>query len=307
MILSASYRTDIPAFYSRWFMNRLRAGYCKVRNPYNGRISVLSLRPTDVDGFIFWTKNAGPLLPSLSEIAHLGFPFYFQYTINGYPRELESSVTDKQRSIEHARQIRASYGADALVWRYDTILFSSLTPREFHLTNFTAIASELEGVTNEVVISFAQIYAKTKRNLDEAASHYDFQWSDPPGQEKFALCVELTQIARKFGMQLSVCSQRDFIVPEATAARCIDAQRLSRISGRPILAVRKGNRPQCECYESRDLGQYDTCPHGCVYCYAVRNRKLAQVHFHEHDPEGELLHTSSSSGKSEPTLFSTNS
>jgi hypothetical protein len=284
-------------------MNRLHAGYCKVLNPYNGKISVLSLRPADVDGFIFWTKNAGPLLPSLSEITQLGFPFYFQYTINGYPRELESSVTDKHRSIEHARQIRAAYGRDALVWRYDTVLFSSLTPAEFHLANFKEIASAMEGVTNEVVISFAQIYAKTKRNLDAASAHHGFRWFDPPGPEKFALCVELTQIAHRFGMQLSVCSQRDFLVPGATAARCVDAERRSRIAGQPVRAVLKGNRPQCECYESRDIGEYDTCPHGCVYCYAVRDRKLAQVHFHEHDPEGELLFTSTSSSRSESGLF----
>ncbi|MGA2653134.1 MAG: DUF1848 domain-containing protein [Terracidiphilus sp.] len=293
MIISASYKTDIPAFYGKWFMNRLRDGYCRVRNPYNGKMSLISLRRENVDGFVFWTKNAGPFLPHLPEVKRLGFPFYVQYTINGYPRQLEFSVTDKQRSIKHAKEISSAFGSAALVWRYDTILITTLTPPGFHIRNFKEIAEKLQGVTSEVVVSFAQIYAKTKRNLNEAAKEASFEWIDPPPKEKFALCLELTGIARRFGMQLSVCSQHDYVVPGAIDAQCVDKQRLAELAGRPIAAPLKGNRPECGCYESRDIGDYDTCPHGCVYCYAVMNRRLAQERYREHDPESDCLHKTS--------------
>jgi hypothetical protein len=289
VIISASYKTDIPAFYGKWFMNRLRDGYCRVRNPYNGRASLVSLRHEDVDGFVFWTKNAGPFIPNLREVERLGFPFYVQYTINGYPRQLEFSVTDKERSIKHAKEISEGFGPAALVWRYDTILFSTLTTPEFHIRNFTELAEKLQGATSEVVVSFAQIYAKTKRNLNNAAKSAAFSWIDPPSSQKFALCLELTAIARKFGMQLCVCSQRDYVVPGAIDAQCVDRGRLAELAGRLIAAPLKGNRPECGCFESRDIGDYDTCPHGCVYCYAVRDRRLAQERYREHDPEADCL------------------
>ncbi|MBL8157827.1 MAG: DUF1848 family protein, partial [Anaerolineae bacterium] len=117
MIVSASYRTDIPTFYGEWFVNRLRAGYCRTVNPYSRALHTVSLRRKDVDGFVFWTKNAGPFLRFLPEIRERGFPFVFQYTINGYPRELETSVVDAARSVEHASSIRAAYGGRVVVWR----------------------------------------------------------------------------------------------------------------------------------------------------------------------------------------------
>lgn len=292
MIISASYKTDIPAFYGEWFMNRLRAGFCMMVNPYNRhQASKVSLRREHVDGFIFWTKNLGPFLENLAEVHGRGYPFVVQYTVNCYPRKLEFSVTDASRAVKHASQVAAQYGPKALVWRYDPIIFSSETPAESHLDNFAWLAARLEGITDEVVISFAQIYQKTKRNMDWASKELGFTWTDPDDQKKRALMHDLYELARQHRMELTLCSQPYLLEPGkgVREARCVDAQRLSALLGKQIHAPLKGARKECACFESKDIGDYDTCPHGCVYCYAVQHRRLAQRRYQEHDPHGEFL------------------
>ncbi|MFZ4659652.1 MAG: DUF1848 domain-containing protein [Caldilineaceae bacterium] len=289
MIVSASYKTDIPTFYGDWFINRLRAGYCKMVNPHNQQASRVDLSRETVDGFVFWTKNIGPFLKHLDEVHAKGYPFIVQHTINGYPRSLEFSVVDSQRSIEHMKRLSDVFGPRIAVWRYDTIVFSNITSVDFHRHNFTRLAKALEGATDEVVISFAQIYQKTKRNMEWASKEFGFAWEDPANEVKYELAAELAQIAKGYGMQLSMCSQKEFLAPGVVEAHCVDADRLAEVTGRPIKAKLKGNRPDCGCFLSRDIGEYDTCPHGCVYCYAVQNRELALQRFRQHDPESEFL------------------
>lgn len=144
-------------------------------------------------------------------------------------------------------------------------------------------------MTDEVVVSFAQVYRKTQRKLDAAAKEEGFTWEDPTVEVKRALAAELAEVARSRGMQLSVCSQKAYLGPGIAEARCVDASRFEAILGAPLAAKLKGHRPECGCFESRDIGDYDTCPHGCVYCYAVQNRELAQSRFKTHDPESEFL------------------
>ena len=294
MIISASYRTDIPAFYGEWFKNRLDAGYCMVANPYGSKPYRVSLKREDVDGFVFWTKNLGPFLPKLKTVHERGYPFVVQYTINGYPRTLEFSVVDAERAIQHMHQVCQAYGPKVAVWRYDTIIFSSVTPLSFHIQNFDRLSKALEGATDEVVISFVQLYKKTLRNMKWAAETFDFTWEDPSDEMKRELVTELAQMARSRGMKLTVCSQRDYVVAGTEEAHCVDAGRFSAITGKSISLKIKGNRPECACFISRDIGSYDTCPHGCVYCYAVQNRELAQVRYKEHDPNSEFLYIHSS-------------
>jgi hypothetical protein len=289
MIISASYKTDIPAFYGDWFLTRLRAGYCLMRNPYSGQVSRVSLRREDVDGFVFWTKNLGPFLPALAEVRRLGYPFIVQYTITGYPRAIETAVVDADRAVAHLRHVADVYGPRTAIWRYDPILFSSLTPPETHVATFTRLAAQLRGAVDEAVISFTQVYYKTRRNTDAAARAHHFTWRDPSDDEKRVLASRLTEIARVNGMQLTVCSQNHLLVPGAQPARCVDAPRLADIAGHPIGAPLKGNRPDCGCHQSRDIGEYDTCPHGCVYCYATQMRNLAKARYQRHDPAGEFL------------------
>lgn len=306
MIISASYRTDIPAFYGRWFMNRLRAGYCLAINPYNRRTIRISLRRDDVDGFVFWTKNLLPFAGCLPEIRRMGFPFVIQYAINGYPRALERSVIDPERSVDLFRRTADQFGPRTCVWRYDTILITSLTPADFHLRRFEVLAEKLSGSTDEVIISFAQIYAKTRKNLTAAAREHGFTWIDPADEAKCRLAEQLVQIAGARGLRLSICAQKQYVVPGAYPAACVDARRLEQVAGVRIDAKRKGNRPDCGCFESRDIGEYDTCPHGCVYCYGVQNPQLARDRYRRHDPESEYLlapDSPSASQTAEPTLF----
>jgi hypothetical protein len=289
MIVSASYKTDIPTFYGEWFIRRLRAGYCKAVNPYGRQVYRVPMDRGSVNGFVFWTKNAAPFLKHLREVKDRGFPFIVQYTINGYPRALETSVVDSEMSVETAWSVREAYGPRALVWRYDTIVTSNVTPASFHVENFRRLASRLEGATDEVVVSFAQLYKKTIRNLDSAATEGGFTWSNPSAEEKRTLLLSLVRIAREHRMQLSVCSQRDLLVEGAADAKCVDALRLAELAGGSIRARLKGNRTDCGCFESRDIGDYDTCPHGCIYCYAVQNRELALERFRKHSPDSEFL------------------
>jgi hypothetical protein len=289
MIISASYKTDIPTFYGEWFIRRLRAGYCMAVNAFNQRAYRVSLDRASADGFVFWTKNVHPFLKHLPEVRDSGFPFIVQHTINGYPRELETATVDATRAVEAAWKVREMFGPLALVWRYDTIVATSLTPAEFHVENFQRLAAQLEGATNEVVISFAQMYKKTKRNLDAAASERSFSWHDPTSAEKRELLKQLLRIAARHRMQLTVCSQPDLVTEGSQEARCIDARRLQQLAGGAIQARLKGSRKECGCFESRDIGEYDTCPHGCVYCYAVQQRELAVSRYKEHRPDSEFL------------------
>jgi hypothetical protein len=290
MLISASYKTDIPAFYSRWFMNRLRAGYCLMAHPYDRRrVFRVSLARTDVDGIVFWTKNVGPFLEGLNEVRDLGYPFVLQYTINAYPKKLEFSVTDPVRALAHVQHVATKFGPNVVVWRYDPIIFSSETPLELHTENFAWLAGRLAGMTDEVVISFAQIYEKTRRNMDWASREFQFSWRDPGDEEKRQLARELLRVARRHRMRLTICSQPHLLGEGVEEAHCIDAQRFAAMIGSPIKAALRGARKECGCYESRDIGEYDTCPHGCVYCYAVRNRKRAQQRYKAHDPQGEFL------------------
>ena len=289
MIISASYKTDIPAFYGDWFMGRLDAGYCHVVNPYGRQVHRVDLRPAAVDGFVFWTRNAAPFADALAEIRRQGFAFVVQHTVTGYPRPIEPAAPDSSRAAERIRELAATYGPRAVVWRYDPILDSTLTPPDWHVTNFARLAASLSGAVDEVVVSFAQPYRKTARNLDAAARRDGFAWRDPPADETRALLAHLAGIAHSYAMRLTICTQPELVVPGTQGAACVDAARLSDVAGRAIIAKRKGNRPGCLCHESRDIGAYDTCPMACAYCYAVSSPEAAQRRLAAHDPDAESL------------------
>lgn len=286
MIVSASYKTDIPAFYGRWFLNRLAAGHCRMANPYGGQTYRIDLTRAAVDGFVFWTKNLGPFLDALEVVSGAGFPFAVQYSVTGLPTVLERSVPPWLRAVEHMARLRDRWGPRAAVWRYDPIVVTGATPPAWHRETFATLAGALRGVTDEAVVSFLQPYRKTARNLAAAG----LSWRDPELEEKRALLADLAAIAAGHGMALTLCTQPGLAdVPGVAPARCVDAARLSDLAGRPVPAKEKGNRPGCLCAESRDIGDYDTCPHGCVYCYAVANRAVAQRRFAAHDPDGPFL------------------
>lgn len=289
MIVSASYRTDIPAYYGDWFLGRLASGITRVGNPYGGKPYTVALTRGAVDGFVFWTRNARPFLDGLETVAGRGFPFVVQHTITGYPRALEPASPPPDSAVGVLRAIASRWGFRTTVWRYDPVLISDLTPPDWHLARFAELVRALDGATDEAVISFAQIYRKTRRGLDRAAAAHGFAWRDADPDEKRALCAQFAEIAAGHGMRLSVCAQPDFVAGGAGRARCIDAGRLSDVAGRAVAARKKGNRPGCDCAESRDIGAYDSCPMGCVFCYAVSSRAAARRAVAAHDPAAERL------------------
>lgn len=288
MIVSASYRTDIPAFYGDWFLRRLDAGWCMVANPYGGAPYRVSLLPEDVDGFVFWTRNPAPFAAALEAVAGRGVPFVVQFTITGYPRLLEAAVPDWRRAAGHAQDLAARYGGRSVVWRYDPILISDRTPEDWHRAGFAALAARMAGAIDEVVVSFAQIYRKTARNLGAVAARHGIAWHDPDAAVKRRLIADLSGIAADHGMTLTLCTQ-PALDGAAPPARCVDAARLADIAGRALRVRTRGNRPGCLCAESRDIGAYDTCPHGCAYCYAVADHGRARAARRAHDPEAAML------------------
>lgn len=292
MIISASRKTDLPTFYGEWFRNRLRAGYCRIVNAYNRAQHVtVSLRPGDVDGFVFWTKNIGPFLAALADVADLHIPFVVQYTINPYPREIEASVVATSRTVVHCRRLAEQYGPRVVVWRYDPILLSDRTPAEWHLQRFEQLAKQLAGTTDEVVTKYVVPYRKTKRNLDHAAAAEGFQWCDPPTSEKLRLLQQMAACAAAQGMTLKLCCQPELLAAGVTPSACVDAVRLAEAGGGSFAVRTKPSRAGCHCSASVDIGEYDTCPHGCVYCYAVQNQRAALRRFRRHDPTSEYLFT----------------
>ncbi|HEX3951990.1 MAG TPA: DUF1848 domain-containing protein [Stellaceae bacterium] len=288
MIVSASYRTDIPAFYGDWFMRRLSAGFCRVGNPYGGAPYEVSLLPEAVDGFVFWTRNLRPLLPHLDAVRQVA-PFVVQYTVTGYPRGLETSVIASSEAVEQLRELRRRFGPQAAIWRYDPIVFTADLDAKAYMAGFAALARRLAGSVDEVVLSVMHPYRKTRRNLDRAADRHGFAWRDPPVEEKRHLLRALAEIAHGEGMTANLCSQPELLAEGLGEARCIDAERLSAVAQRPIAARTSGNRPGCRCALSRDIGAYDTCTHGCVYCYAVADRDRAVANFRAHDPDAAML------------------
>lgn len=288
MIISASYKTDIPAWYGEWFMNRLRAGYCQMANPYNNALSTVPLTRETVEGFVFWTRNIRPFMEHLREVRECGFPFIVHQGLMGYPRELELTQAAPEPAAQAMHQLAQDYHPRVAIWRYDPIIFTSLTPFDWHVESFGRLAALLAGATDEVVVSFAQIYAKTRRSLDRAGSAGGWTWEDPADDVKLGLVGKLLAIAQSRGLQLSVCAESQYLIPGATEARCVDPFRLSDVAGHAIPARKKPHR-KCGCYESRDIGAYNTCPAGCVYCYAVANCPATRERYRQHDPQAELL------------------
>ncbi|KAA5605154.1 DUF1848 domain-containing protein [Roseospira marina] len=290
MIVSASYRTDIPAFHARWFQARLAAGEAWVTNPYGGRPSRVSLAAGDVDGWVFWTRNPLPFMDALEAVAARGEPFTVQMTVLGYPRALDTAVIPPDRALPAMAALRDRFGPRAVVWRHDPIVFTDLTPAAWHRERFARHAVALRGVVDEVVLSVMQVYAKTRRGLDARARQHGFAWRDPPDDEKRALLADLAEIGAQEGLRVSLCGQEALRagLPGVAPAACIDAARLADVAGRQIKARPKPHRT-CGCAESRDIGAYDTCPHGCAYCYAVRNVTLAKQRYAAHDPASPFL------------------
>lgn len=291
MIISASRRTDIPAFYVDWFVNRLREGFLLTRNPFNfNQIKRISLNPEDVEVIVFWTRNPSKLMPFLKEMDDRGYRYYFQYTITGYPRTIEKSVPSPHRAIDTFTQLSRQIGANKVVWRYDPILLSNLLPLSEHKRLFGKIAGMLEGKTNRVVISFADFYKKTDRNLNQIDG---LIYSDITLQQEqlLELAEYMAKVAATHGMEIKSCAESvDIASAGINHGKCIDDELIKDVFDL-ILDNKKdnGQRDECGCIKSVDIGIYNTCLHGCSYCYATYNQNTVVKNFQKHDPFSPFL------------------
>ena len=285
MIISVSRRTDIPAFYAEWFYNRLRAGYVLVRNPMNVHsVSKVALSPEVVDAFVFWTKNPLPLMKRLDELAE--YPYYFQFTLTGYGKDIEPGLPDKKQVLLPVfKELAAKTGRQRVIWRYDPIFFSSRYSKEYHLECFEALAAELSGSTERCVISFMDEYRNTKRNAQQLdAVNYS-------SEEIYAFAARLAKIADKYGLKLQTCAETaDFTELGITASACIDKELIENIGGFKLKTGKdKNQRPECCCAASIDIGAYNTCHGGCLYCYANYNAGMVKINCAAHDKTSPLL------------------
>ena len=287
MILSASRRTDLPNYYSDWFFNRVQEGFLDVRNPFNARqISRISLSPKVVDCIVFWTKNPGPMMERLGELA--AYDFYFQFTLTGYGAEVEAGMPDKRRVlIPTFKRLAQELGRERVVWRYDPIFISRRYTPAYHLKAFREIAEALSGSTDLAVISFLDMYQKIRRNMERLQA-------EPLGTEgMLELAGEMARIAARCGMAVESCAEAaDLSAAGVGHGSCIDRRRIERLTGCRIKCRRDGNqRPECGCVESVDAGSYNTCLNGCAYCYASFDRAKILEHRAGFDARSTVLGT----------------
>lgn len=298
MIISASRRTDIPAFYGEWFAHRLKAGWCKVRNPFSSQVYHVSLQKKDVLGWVFWSRNYQPFLPVLRRLFDDGQRFLCHYTINGFPRALEPRTIAANRATEIAREIAGFYGSQCVSWRYDPILLTSATPPDWHLGNFSHIADALAGATKRCYFSFPCMYAKTRRNLKTVEQETEVRtWSIAQGdfeEETLQYLIRrLAKIADERGIKMYSCCGVRWVSEEIPIynSHCVDWPLLQSMRREEDggLVKRHPTRKDCGCYKSVDIGRYDTCTHGCKYCYAVSNSAHAQHSYETHRSEDSIL------------------
>jgi DNA repair photolyase len=260
MIISASRRTDIPAFHSAWFMDCLRQGFVEVKNPYNpDQVSKVSLSPDDVESIVFWTKNPAPLLAHLAEVEKLGHRYSFQFTLNHYPRDLEPGVPELGERIDKFIELSERIGPHNIVWRYDPIILSNKTGADYHRRAFKNLCHKLESRTRRVVVSLIDYYKKTRRNLKPLDYVFDFDAADRPETDE--LLGDLAKMAREHELKIFTCAQkRDYTGLGIPPGRCVE--------GDGPYKKDPSQREHCLCAVSRDIGAYGTCQHACIYCYA---------------------------------------
>lgn len=285
MILSVSRRTDIPNYYSEWFFNRIKAGFVYVRNPMNiHQISKINLSPDIVDCIVFWTKNPEKMIDRLEELS--AYQYYFQFTLTGYGKDMESNVPHKKnKMIPIFRKLSEKIGSEKVIWRYDPIIFTKTYTMDYHIKAFEQIADSLKGYTNKCVISFVDIYTKNKKNMEEL------------GSIKLCECdlmefsKKLCEIASDNQIEVASCAETVDLKQCGIGHNCcIDKELIEKLIGGRIKAEKdKNQRSGCGCIESIDIGAYNTCPNFCKYCYANYSQRSTINNWKSFDPESPLL------------------
>lgn len=285
MIISASRRTDISTYYSEWFFNRLREGYVLVRNPMNARqISWIPLSPEAVDGIVFWTKNPVPMLSRLGELEP--YPYYFQFTLTAYGRDVEPNLPGKNGVLIPAfQELSRMAGRERVVWRYDPIFLSDRYTVDYHCQYFRVLAAKLGEYTEKCTVSFLDFYRSTARNMRS------LHIREMTAAQQREMMERFSEIAGEYGLYIDTCSEAISLEDLGVShASCVDRERLERIGGYRLNVGRDRNqRKECGCAASVDIGAYDTCGNGCLYCYATDSPPRAAERVRAHRPDSPIL------------------
>ncbi len=286
MIISASRRTDIPSYYGEWFVHALKRGYVLVPNPYNKqRYYRADLRREAVDCIVFWTKNPLPFLKYLPTIDALGYPYYFQFTITPYNKNVERNIPDKIRLLKAFQTMSLQLGSHKMIWRYDPIMIDNVFTIEYHKKAFEYMARALSGHTDRCIISFVDIYKNMQSRLG-----YTPKYSVAHDMMNEIADI-FSSVGCEYGVKLYTCSEKnDLSAYGVHASSCIDREIIENILGYALDVSRdKHQRAECQCVESIEIGTYNSCANGCSYCYALSSDERGQRNVRAHDPQSSLL------------------
>lgn len=285
MLIFASGRTDIPAFYSEWFMNRVRAGFVDVRNPYYGeQVTRYKLTKDVVDCLVFCTKNPAPMIPYLEELKSLGLGLYFFVTITPYEKDIEPNVPEKGTVMDSFCELSRILGKDRVCWRYDPIFTDEKYSVSFHIKAFRSMAEMLHEATDRCIISFIDLYQKTKKNFPgiKEVSEND---------QKF-LASSLSRIAFENGIKIESCAEKlDLTSCGVEQGACVSREIIEKAANIHLLPKIGVSvlRKHCICLPTNDIGAYNSCPHLCKYCYANYDARLVAKNQAQHNPNSNFL------------------
>ena len=296
MIISASRRTDIPAFFGEWFANRIAAGYFCSVNPFNpNQRKIVSLLPGDVTAFVFCTKNPRPFFKQLDRLDNLGYRYLFQFTLNDYPRLFEPAVPAVAQRIEAFRALSERIGPKRVIWRYDPMILSTVTPLEYHLEKIDRLAGQLSGYTDRMIISFLDFYQKVESRIRKSPSLQAIQFRDWLAAEQRSeldhLCARIAATAAQHRMKVFTCAEAvELSRYHIAKGACIDGALITEIFGIPAERRKAAaQRENCQCVAAADMGVYNTCKFQCIYCYANAGRNNVEQTLARHDPAGASL------------------
>ena len=288
MIINTGMRTDIPAFYSEWLMNRIHEGYVYVRNPYYMlQVSKYDLSPEVVDCLAFCTKNPHPMIKYLDELKEKYNMFWF-VTITPYGEDIEPNVPSLDKVISDFKVLSLKLGKNTVALRYDPIFFSEEWTIEKHIRSFEYILKELEGYTEDVTISFLDMYEKVKKNAPNIRP--------PRPDEEQVIAKEFARIGEKYNMTIHGCCENPNLkdlgidISGCMSKEIVEKAINMKLNTPKNLSKRLNDGKQtCNCVMGNDIGAYNSCMHLCTYCYANLDKELVKQNYKKHNPNSPFL------------------
>lgn len=280
MILFASGRTDIPAFYSNWFINRVKAGFVDVRNPFNQKL-VSRIYFSDVDLIMFCSKNP---LPMINKLDTLNVPVLFHVTITPYSKDVEPNIPDKRLIIERVKKLSLVLGIDNVVVRYDPIFLSDKYNVDYHIKAFDKLCKNLNGYVNKIIVSFMDEYKNVRSNKNilkyRAFTREDYK----------KIGEAFSKSAHDNGMSVQTCFEDEDLTQYGfVKGECLSHELAYILTGKKFKSSNVRKEKKCECVQMVDIGDYNSCMHMCKYCYANYDEKAVSSNFERHDDNSSLL------------------